>query len=400
MGDNILNRLFRMSFPDCTREALAFLTSYISQDCPAIPGLNANTEQVIVEICQEFVLFQSVRGPPKKLSSVQELNLLDMICTCFKEAPEKSKYRIFNLMFGAHCNGSGNLLTKLVSLALSTHCSPVLFCVAIWMQERDSLSADVKGLTHRLVSDYCLLYPDPSNVFSKLPSVSPLFACNFITSATSFYSFGGADSLPPLTLLQHVSEWVDKDNTVCCESLRQATVHHAYTTPVPGLTGWCVRGPLVCSQLLAKAKASGSATAFGKSNADSIQSQVLSLLACLDKLHLALLQSLMFSACVNLSPGLLSASDLAHITHTLTAVYPPQRDGNDGSREESSAIGVALERLAQILQVAAGTRTYIPDRGKIKEMESIARHKLPHNRLLSMVLRQQLQSSSSYSTPS
>ena len=37
-------------------------------------------------------------------------------------------------MFGAHGNGSGNLLTKLVSLALSTRCAPVLFCVAIWMQ--------------------------------------------------------------------------------------------------------------------------------------------------------------------------------------------------------------------------------------------------------------------------
>lgn len=393
MAENILGRLFRLSFPDCTREALSFLTSYISQDCPSIPGLNANTEQVIVEICQEFVLFQSTRGPPKKLSAVQELNLLDLICSCFKEAPEKSKYRIFNLMFGAHCNGSGILLTKLVSLALSTRCAPVLFCVAIWMQERDSLSPDVKNLTHRLVSDYCLLYPDPSSVFCKLPSVSPLFACNFITSATSYYSFGGADSLPPLSLLQHVSDWVSQDNTVCCESLRQATIHHAYTTPVPGLTGWCVRGPLVCSQLLAGAKASPStAAAVYKGGSESMQAQVTSLLACLDKLHLALLQSLVFSACVHLSPGLLSAGDLAHITHTLTVVFPLQANSPAESREEeAAAIGVALERLAQILQVASGTGTYISDRGKIKEMESIARHKLPYNRLLSMVLRQQLQ---------
>ena len=81
----------------------------------------------------------------------------------------------------------------------------------------------------------------------------------------------GADSLPPLSLLQHVSEWVGQDNTVCCESLRQATIHHAYTTPVPGLTGWCVRGPLVCSQLLAKAKVSGSAAVTGKGGTDSMQ---------------------------------------------------------------------------------------------------------------------------------
>ena len=96
------------------------------------------------------------------------------------------------------------------------------------------------------------------------------------------------------------------------------------------------------------------------------QSQVVSLLACLDKLHLALLQSLVFSACVNLSPGLLSAGDLAHITHTLTVVCPLQADGSDSEsrEEESAAVTIALERLAQILQVASGTRTYISDRGK------------------------------------
>uniref|UniRef100_A0A0B6ZU35 Uncharacterized protein n=1 Tax=Arion vulgaris TaxID=1028688 RepID=A0A0B6ZU35_9EUPU len=380
MAGNILNRLFRLNFPECTREALMFLTSFISQDCPTIPGLSANTEQIIVEICQEFVLFKSMRGPQKKLTEVQELHLLDMICTCFSEAPEKSKYRIFNLMFGAHGEGTVNLLTKLVSLALSVRCTPVLFCAAIWMQERDSLSPDVKGLTQNLVNDYCLLYPDPSNVFSNLPSVAPLFACNFVTSATSFYSFGGADSLPPLSLLQHVSDWVYKDNTMCCESLRQAAIHSAYTTPVPGLTGWCVRGPLVCNQL----KERGSDCHISKSHIDQ-------LLACLDKLHLALLQSLTFTASVNLSPGLISASDLAHIAQTLQVVCSPKP-----SQEEMAACTVALERLAQILQVASNTRTYIADRGKIKEMEALTKDKLPYSRLLTMVLHSQLNTDTSH----
>ncbi|XP_059168998.1 integrator complex subunit 15-like isoform X2 [Physella acuta] len=373
MPGNILNNLYRLNFPDCTREALSFLTSFISQDCATIPGLSANTEQIIVEICQEFVLFKSVRGP-QKLTAVQELHLLDMICTCFSEAPEKCKYRMFNLMFGAHGDGTVNLLTKLVSLALSVRCTPVLLCAAIWMQERDSLSPDVKGLTQRLVSDYCILFPDHSSVFSTLPSVSPLFACNFVTAATSLYSFAGPDSLPPLALLQHVSEWVYKDNTMCCESLRQAAIHSAYTTPVPGLTGWCVRGPLVCCQLKKKS-----------SDVHISQSHVDSLLACLDKLHLALLQSIAFTAYVNLSPGLISASDLAHIAQTLQVVARP-----NPSVEEEAACTIALERLAQILQVSANTRTYIADRGKIKEMESLAKHKLPYNRLLSMVLNNQL----------
>ncbi|XP_005113251.2 uncharacterized protein C7orf26 homolog isoform X2 [Aplysia californica] len=395
MAGNILNRLFRLSFPDCTREALTFLTSFISQDCPTLTGVNANTEQIIVEICQEFVLFKSLRGPQKKLTSVQELHLLDMLCSCFSEAPEKSKYRIFNLMFGARGESGVNLLlTKLVSLALSVRCAPVLFCAAIWMQERDSLSPDVKGLTQRLVSDYCQLYPDPSSVFSSLPSICALFACNFITSATSLYSFAGADSLPPLSLLQYVSDWVHKDNTLCCESLRQAAIHSAYTTPVPGLTGWCVRGPLVCCQLKTATASStdslSASSSSSSSSSSSLSSSTISaphleaLLQCLDKLHLALLQSIAFTACVQLSPGLISTSDLAHIAHTLQVVCSPQP-----SALEEQACSLALERLAQILQVASSTSTYISDMSKIKEMESLSKHKLPHNRLLSMVLSTQ-----------
>lgn len=161
------------------------------------------------------------------------------------------------------------------------------------------------------------------------------------------FPYSGADSLPPLSLLQHVSDWVYKDNTMCCESLRQAAIHSAYTTPVPGLTGWCVRGPLVCCQLREK----GSDSPISHLHIDQLS-------AGLDKLHLALLQSVAFTAYVNLSPGLISASDLVHIAHTLQVVCRPQP-----SKEEEAACSIALERLAQILQVASNTRTYISDRG-------------------------------------
>lgn len=154
--------------------------------------------------------------------------------------------------------------------------------------------------------------------------------------------------MPPLALLQHVSDWVYKDNTMCCESLRQATIHSAYTTPVPGLTGWCVRGPVVCCQL----KERGPDCPISRAHIDQ-------LLVCLNKLHLALLQSLIFTASVNLSPGLISASDLAHIAQTLQVVCSPKP-----KQEELEACNLALERLAQLLQVASTTRTYIADRGR------------------------------------
>ena len=173
---------------------------------------------------------------------------------------------------------------------------------------------------------------------------------NLTTVSLSQLLFSGADSLPPLSLLQYVSDWVHKDNTVCCESLRQAAIHSAYTTPVPGLTGWCVRGPLVCSKL--KVNLTKDTSSFSVSYLDS-------LLQCLDKLHLALLQSIVFTSCVQLSPGLISASDLAHIAHTLQVVVSPKPTST-----EEVACSLALERLAQILQVASTTSTFISDMSK------------------------------------
>ena len=57
------------------------------------------------------------------------------------------------------------------------------------IQERSCHSSDSLLLTSRLVEDYCLLFPDPSNVFHRLPSISPLFVCNFTTAVTALFTF-------------------------------------------------------------------------------------------------------------------------------------------------------------------------------------------------------------------
>lgn len=69
------------------------------------------------------------------LSAIEELQLLELLCGCFKAAPEKHKYHIFQLMFGNRGDELANtLLTKMVSMALSVSCTSVLDCAAIWMQ--------------------------------------------------------------------------------------------------------------------------------------------------------------------------------------------------------------------------------------------------------------------------
>lgn len=63
MSSNIMKRLQRMDFPDCTREGLQYIVSTISsQDGAAIPGLGGGSETAIGEVCQAFVTFSSTRG--------------------------------------------------------------------------------------------------------------------------------------------------------------------------------------------------------------------------------------------------------------------------------------------------------------------------------------------------
>ena len=74
-----------------------------------------------------FIIFQ--------LNAVHELQLLEMICSSLQEAPEQSRYNIFSAIFGGHVDSVKiNLLSKLVSMAISISCAAVLGCAALWMQ--------------------------------------------------------------------------------------------------------------------------------------------------------------------------------------------------------------------------------------------------------------------------
>ena len=71
----------------------------------------------------------------QKLNAVHELQLLEMICSSLQEAPEQSRYNVFSAIFGGHVDTAKiNLLSKLVSMAISISCAAVLGCAALWMQ--------------------------------------------------------------------------------------------------------------------------------------------------------------------------------------------------------------------------------------------------------------------------
>ncbi|XP_076458181.1 integrator complex subunit 15-like [Babylonia areolata] len=397
----VMMRLQRLDFPECTREALQYIVSSLaSQDGTAIPGLSGGPETIIGEICQTFVHFRTVQGV-KVLSALQELQLLELLCDCFKAAPEKHRYHLFQLMFGSRGDEQANtLLNKMVSMALSVSCMSVLDCAAIWMQERTCHSSESLLLTSRLVEDYCLLFPDPSNMFHKLPTISPLFVCNFTTAVTAFFTFNSQETVPPLSLLEHITSWVTSDCTLCCESIRQVAIHGTCSSPIPGLLAWCVLGPIVCSHLLGGSPTEKGGGKKGGRGGKLGRESLTQTLRVLSKLHLGVLQSVDFCRSSSLSQCLLSVTDamclVTQLSTLLQRVSLPLAGsaggggggGVDTGEEEGEegVVDMAMERLAQVLQVAKMAGCLMVQRGSMSELAKMAMKHLPNNRLLSMVV--------------
>ncbi|KAL8616964.1 hypothetical protein ACOMHN_041882 [Nucella lapillus] len=384
----VMMRLQRLDFPESTREALKYiLTSLASQEGTAIPGLSGGPETIVGEMCQTFVHFRTAQGV-KRLSALQELQLLEMLCDCFKAAPEKHKYRLFQLMFGNRGDDQANdLLNKMVSMALSVSCMSVLDCAAIWIQERMCHSSESLLLASRLVEDYCMLFSDPSNMFHKLPSISPLFVCNFTTAVTALFTFSSAESLPPLSLLEHVTSWVTSDCTLCCESIRQVPIHGTCSSPIPGLLAWCVLGPVVCSHLLLASNTPSASDKKASKGSKLCRESLTRRLGVLSQLHLGVLQSVEFCRSSTLSQCLLSVTDaMCLVTQLSTLLQQTQLPPQGVGVEEEGVVGTAMERLAQVLQVAQVAGCLMVQRGSMAELAKMTVKHLPQNRLLNMVV--------------
>nr|KAG5703158.1 hypothetical protein BaRGS_027323 [Batillaria attramentaria] len=234
-------------------------------------------------------------------------------------------------------------------------------------------------------------------MFQKLPSISPLFVCNFTTSVTSLFPFDGTDSVPPLSLLEHVTTWVTSDCTLCCESVRQKAIHKTCSSPIPGLLTWCVLGPIVCTHLLntpasASAKSASKKTNSNNSMCKASQSRTL---ATLSKLHLGVLQSLDFCRGSPLSQSLMSVTDAMCLVKQLSGLLDHVKEmklqvgaGEGVSVAEDEVVHTSLERMAQVLHVAKMAGSLKAQLGQLPELAKLTKKFLPDNRLLGMVLAQ------------
>ena len=77
----------------------------------------------------------------QRMSALQELQLLEIMCSCFQE---QSRDTVRQLMFSALFSLQGNqadesrmaLLGKLVSMSVAVGRVPILECAATWLQVR------------------------------------------------------------------------------------------------------------------------------------------------------------------------------------------------------------------------------------------------------------------------
>lgn len=371
----ILKRLSVLEFPESSHAALQYLTScFTSSAGGAIPGLGGGAENFAVEVSQEYVLFKSAPGrasrPIKKLNAIQELQLLEMVCSCLQGAPQSSRFSIFSVIFGGNIEVSKTtLLTKLVSMALSIGSGAVLDCAALWMQEQGCHSSTVCDLVQKLVEDYCLLFPEVSQTFQTLPTVSPLFTCNFITAVATIYPFHELSRAPPPILLEYITNWVASDPCLCSESVRLVRIQASFSCPFYGLVQWCILGQILC---LTHHESDSSPP-------NKVHNDKTKTFSLLSKLHFSILQSFQAYKSMELYQELFHMPHFLSIARELVRIYQLKKD-----KLQEEEFQMLVDRLGQIIQVATVTGGLKLNGGK--EILTLC-EVLPQNRLLQIIAR-------------
>lgn len=366
MTTKILQKLRPLDFPECSKQAINYLVSCLSSDDHgSLPGLSGTPENLAQDVAKDYILFtsQNQRGH-RRLNAIQELHMLEMLCTAIDEISQGSRYKLFNVIFGGkHEPVKTNLLTKLVSLALSVRCGAVLDCAALWMQEQGCHSDGVCKLAHSLVEEYCMLYPNVSVAFHGLPKVSPLFTCNFISAAVTIFYFNDNHNIPPLGLLDAITDWISSDSCLCFESVRLVRIQSSFSCPVFGLFRWCILGHLV--------------TACNHDKKVDMETSTKTF-ALLSKLHLCILQNLQAYKSMELNQILFHLQDFISIATAVRQCCQNWKISEDN-------FYMLIERIGQVLQVAIVTESLKIDQVTgtegLKELCSI----LPPNRLLKII---------------
>lgn len=380
---DIRHSLLRRDALSAAKETLYHLDIYFSSQLQNVPL--PIVDKGPVELVEEFI-FQVPKertSQTKRLNSLQELQLLEIMCSYFQEQSKDSvRQIIFSSLFSPQGNKADDsrmlLLGKLVSMAVAVCKVPVLECAASWLQRTPAIYCVRLG--QALVDDYCGLVPGSIHTLKQIFSASPRFCCQFIGSVTLRYDMSSDDLIPPLDLLEMVVSWIFEDprlilitflNTPIAASL---PIGFLELTPLSGLIRWCVKAPLAYKRR--KPSLSGTKDPV-TSSPDQDCNPLYS------KLHLSVLQVLMMLQGHLTEKKLYGRLSLVPFEHVVSLVEDLSRLSDElNPLNASQETELALDRLAQALQVAMASGALLCTR---EDLRSVCA-RLPHNNLLQLVI--------------
>ncbi|XP_055148255.1 integrator complex subunit 15 isoform X2 [Symphalangus syndactylus] len=380
---DIRHSLLRRDALSAAKEVLYHLDIYFSSQLQSAPL--PIVDKGPVELLEEFV-FQVPKersAQPKRLNSLQELQLLEIMCNYFQEQTKDSvRQIIFSSLFSPQGNKADDsrmsLLGKLVSMAVAVCRIPVLECAASWLQ-RTPVVYCVR-LAKALVDDYCCLVPGSIQTLKQIFSASPRFCCQFITSVTALYDLSSDDLIPPMDLLEMIVTWIFEDprlilitflNTPIAANL---PIGFLELTPLVGLIRWCVKAPLAYKRKkkppLSNGHVSNKVTKDPGVGMDRDSHLLYS------KLHLSVLQVLMTLQLHLTEKNLYGRLGLILFDHMVPLVEEINRLADElNPLNASQEIELSLDRLAQALQVAMASGALLCTRDDLRTLCS----RLPHN---------------------
>ncbi|XP_012310890.1 integrator complex subunit 15 isoform X1 [Aotus nancymaae] len=387
---DIRHSLLRRDALSAAKEVLYHLDIYFSSQLQSAPL--PIVDKGPVELLEEFV-FQVPKersAQPKRLNSLQELQLLEIMCNYFQEQTKDSvRQIIFSSLFSPQGNKADDsrmsLLGKLVSMAVAVCRIPVLECAASWLQRTPVLYC--VRLAKALVDDYCCLVPGSIQTLKQIFSASPRFCCQFITSVTALYDLSSDDLIPPMDLLEMIVNWIFEDprlilitflNTPIAANL---PIGFLELTPLVGLIRWCVKAPLAYKRKKKPPLANGHVSNKVAKDPGVGMDRDSHLLY--SKLHLSVLQVLMTLQLHLTEKNLYGRLGLILFDHMVPLVEEINRLADElNPLNASQEIELSLDRLAQALQVAMASGALLCTRDDLRTLCS----RLPHNNLLQLVI--------------
>ncbi|XP_041987021.1 uncharacterized protein C7orf26 [Aricia agestis] len=388
---DLKHTLRKHEFPTCAREAFPKIEQLlVGRSAPSSKQLD-----IAMDIISEFVFCEADRRGRRGLNSLQELQLIDIICDYISSCSnETTKNTIFLSLFGGmESQRKLKILSILASMAVSASSTPVLLAVGVWLQQMGSSSPQSLQLVENIIRDHFHLNTTNQAALKSLATTAPQFVSNFITAVTELYMHDGINEkkLPPRNLLEVITSWVCSNPTLCMSAqmnpaaLPSGAIPMAAVTPLAGLIHWCSLAPLYVEDdddqeiPIKKLKLEED---IKKPVAKSESTQALYW-----QLHLGVLNSLRGGWRPHGPPTALAAARLAALAPKLQAhAHRLHATGLDLTIHPK--LQDCLDRVGQAVQVALAAGCVY---GNITNLLT-ALDTLPENRLLKIIIQKHQQS--------